>query len=614
MIVALAGHVDHGKTSLVRALTGVETDRLPAEIERGLTIDLGFAYETIEGRRIGFVDVPGHHRFVHNMLAGISPAQTALLVVAADDGVMPQTREHLTILSLLGLTRGLIALTKCDVATDAQQASAREQINALTAGTFLEGIEPVAVASTTGDGIEALRQTLLEIPDSAAAAAERTVRLPVDRAFSRRGSGTIVTGTLRDGTLTVDHPVTVFPSGASGRVRSLHVDGSAAEHAAPGHRCAINIAGIDLDQVGRGSWLTTGAAPGCRQVVLDYTHLAERPLRHWTRVHVYHGTTHSLAAAALLDGGRVESGHRALLQLELDDPVLARYGDRVVLRDHGRELTLGGGRVIDVSNREGRRRAPARLKLLRLRRDEFNPGAQLAAELALGPVEREAFSAAHGLTVEEATALIDDSKALVIGDQLVAEPYLNTQFNAAKTTFDALWQINSTAEPIALERFLPPEPAPLRDAVLKHLLDSEIVARKGSGFVRPATEISLSPEEAKLLDVLRKHLTETPPPSIGDIAKRERLPLNRLRGTLKALAAKKQLVLLENNRALLPEQFQSLGELAIKLGDFTVKEFRDASGLGRNLVIDILEAMDARGFTRRNDNQRTVVQELDRLR
>ncbi|MEE3182313.1 MAG: selenocysteine-specific translation elongation factor, partial [Pseudomonadota bacterium] len=258
MIVTLAGHVDHGKTSIVRALTGTDTDRLAEEKERGLTIDLGFAYSDLGGHRIGFVDVPGHHRFIHNMVAGVASMQHALLVIAADDGVMPQTREHLQILSLLGLKRGTIALSKIDRVSELDVNNRRDEINAFVEGSFLETANIIAVSSEDGQGIDILRDAL------ATAAAEhsskhqlpREFRLAVDRSFSTRGVGTVVTGTVVEGQCAVDDQLVLGADATPVRVRSLHVQNQPAPHAVFGDLTAMNLVGVEAEKVQRGDWIT----------------------------------------------------------------------------------------------------------------------------------------------------------------------------------------------------------------------------------------------------------------------------------------------------------------------------------------------------------------------
>ncbi|MFU8817726.1 MAG: selenocysteine-specific translation elongation factor, partial [Pseudomonadales bacterium] len=298
MIVTLAGHVDHGKTTLVRLLTGTDTDRLAEEKRRGLTIDLGFAYLEHQQQTVGFVDVPGHHRFIHNMVAGVAAGQCALLVIAADDGPMPQSREHLQILQLIGVTQGVIALSKCDRASPERIAEARAEIAELVSGSFLQDAAIVETAAEPASGIDELRRLLLErAAQHHKQAAARPFRMAVDRAFSLKGAGLVVTGTVHCGRLEMDQELHLFPAGAAGRVRGLHVQNHAAQQALPGDRAAVNLAGADLPELARGHWLCAHPDAGHRTLVLDLQVLGDFPrgIRHWTPVHVYHATSHTSA-------------------------------------------------------------------------------------------------------------------------------------------------------------------------------------------------------------------------------------------------------------------------------------------------------------------------------
>ena len=349
MIVTLAGHVDHGKTSLVKALTGIETDVLREERQRGLTIDLGFAYLDDDGTPLGFVDVPGHHRFIHNMVAGVASRQFALLAVAADDGPMPQSREHLQILNLIGLSQGVVALTKCDRASPERIQAAEQEVRALTAGTFLEKADIHRTSARDGLGIDHLRQALrMAHRNERRTALEREFRLAVDRAFSLRGTGLVATGTVHDGQAFRNGELFVFPGGDKARVRGLRVQGRDSDQAAAGDRAALNLAGIELPRIRRGCWLTETPCPERRSFAIELQVLADfpRPVKHWLPVHVYQATAHATARLALLQPGALPPGQRADAELICDQPLCARHGDRLVLRDQSLERTLGGGRVL----------------------------------------------------------------------------------------------------------------------------------------------------------------------------------------------------------------------------------------------------------------------------
>lgn len=628
MIIALAGHVDHGKTALIRALTGVETDRLQQEVERGLTIDLGFAYSEIQGQRVGFVDVPGHHRFVHNMLAGVSVHQCALLVIAADDGVMPQTREHLSIMQLLGLRRGLVVINKVDRVSAERLQAVRTEVAAALTGSFLDGAEVLAVSATAGTGIDTLRQAIarLAAPNSGCASAgatstsEQHCRLPIDRAFSYRGVGTIVTGTLHTGTLSIDQAVTLFPGNRNSRVRSLRTNDQPAEIARAGDRVAVNLAGIEVSDVQRGLWLHGGNATGSTHQVLQLAVLPDfpRPVRHWSRVHVYHGSSHRLAQLALLDQPNIAPGETALAELVCDEPLLSVRGDRLIVRDHGLDQTLGGGGLISNTPASGRRRDRARLAGIKSASATQTPEQAFANGVAEGWLALPEFATLWGLT-DAALRKLTSAPALIKIDQHVAsQTHYDACVHRAGERFEAL--IDS-ADGLLPQAFCATdgatEPTAITDAIIKSLVASKRIALRSGRYYRPDSAPTVSPAEAKLLEQLSRQLQAEPPPSLGDMGKAMGMPADKLRKAVLPLAGKGLLVLFGANRIMLPEQFKHLATLASSLerdsGPFTVKAFRDASGLGRNLVIDVLEHMDAGGYTRRTDNVRSVVGDLSRI-
>jgi selenocysteine-specific elongation factor len=371
LVIGTAGHIDHGKTALVRALTGVDTDRLPAEKQRGITIDLGFASLDLEGRKIALVDVPGHERFIRNMLAGASGLDLALLVVAADDSVMPQTREHLQILQILGLSGGVIALTKVDLVDAAWLALVEDDIRVLVAGTFLESSEIVRTSVYSGQGIEDLKQSLIRLHDQAPARVETGLfRMAIDRSFTLAGRGTIVTGTVASGEVAVGDELEWFPSGRSVKVRGLHRHDRAVDVIGRGARAAINLSGVHHAEVVRGQELTTpGYLVATRILGVEVLTLddAIRPLRHRGRYRIHLGTAEVSATLAFLRPDRAESTALELAQLILAEPVVAVHGQPFVLREESPPSTLGGGRVLHPSARR-RIRPRDRVEIERLAR------------------------------------------------------------------------------------------------------------------------------------------------------------------------------------------------------------------------------------------------------
>jgi selenocysteine-specific elongation factor len=351
-------HIDHGKTSLVRALTGVDTDRLKEEKARGISIDLGFAYlPAPDGSVLGFVDVPGHEKFVHNMLAGATGIDFVLLVIAADDGVMPQTREHLAIVDLLGIDRGLVALTKADLVAPPQLAKVSAEIAQFLQGTSLEGAEIVPVSTVTGDGIDALRDRLFDAARTirARAASER-FRLAVDRSFTLPGAGTVVTGTVLSGAVSTGDRVTVSPSGLAARVRSIHAQNRPTERGLAGQRCALNLTGdgISKEAIERGHVMLDPDlhAPSDR-IDATFRLLATepKPVTQWMPVRLHHAATEVGARIVLLGDAPIPPGGEAPVQLVLEKPIAATAGDRFVLRDTTAQRTIGGGKFLDLRRR-----------------------------------------------------------------------------------------------------------------------------------------------------------------------------------------------------------------------------------------------------------------------
>jgi selenocysteine-specific elongation factor len=360
IVVGTAGHIDHGKTSLVKALTGIDTDRLPEEKARGITIDLGFAFlEEPDGLTIEIVDVPGHERFVRNMLAGVGGIDLAMLVIAADEGVMPQTREHLAICSLLDIRGGLVVLTKVDLVEPDWLELVRDDVGGLVRGTFLEGAPVVAASARSGAGIDAVRQTLRDLAGTVPArASDQLARLPIDRVFTIKGFGTVVTGTLAAGALAVDDRVEIFPRDVQAKIRGLQAHGRPVTRALAGQRTAVNLQGVERAAIERGDVLGLAGTLVASRVVDATVELladAPRPLKTRDRVRFHTGTSEVMARVLLLQGAELASGERTLARLRLESPVVALPGDRFVLRSYSPIATIGGGTLLDLDPPRARR-------------------------------------------------------------------------------------------------------------------------------------------------------------------------------------------------------------------------------------------------------------------
>ncbi|MCL6610944.1 MAG: selenocysteine-specific translation elongation factor [Peptococcaceae bacterium] len=359
LIIGTAGHVDHGKTQLVKALTGIDTDRLKEEKERGISIELGFAFLDLPGgRRAGIVDVPGHERFIKNMLAGAGGMDMVILVVAADEGVMPQTREHLDIIQLLQIRHGAVALTKTDLVDDEWLSMIKEEVREFLKGTVLEGAPVIEVSSVTGKGVQELKDELSRLADKVEQrSAGGPVRLPVDRVFSVTGFGTVVTGTLISGTAAVGDPVEVMPRGLDSRIRNIHVHGKKVEKAEAGQRVAVNITGLEVEQVPRGSVVATPGylKPTYRLDVRLILLRGAKTLKNRARVRIYLGTAEIFGRVRLLDRDELDPGQWAYAQLELEEQAVAVRGDRFVIRSYSPMRTIGGGSIIDTGAGKHRR-------------------------------------------------------------------------------------------------------------------------------------------------------------------------------------------------------------------------------------------------------------------
>ncbi|MFT7772387.1 selenocysteine-specific translation elongation factor [Roseateles sp.] len=603
MIVGTAGHIDHGKTTLVRALTGVDTDRLPEEKARGISIELGYAYLDVPGldERIGFIDVPGHEKLVHTMLAGASGIDLALLLVAADDGVMPQTREHLAVLSLLGLTRCVVAVTKIDRAEPGRVESLQGEVRALLAGTGLKGAPVLAVSAQTGQGVPALRELLFEAARDTRPRATRhlAARLAVDRAFSLEGVGTVVTGTLHAGEIAVGDEL--FIQGQRARVRSLHAQNRAVERAQAGQRCAVALAGLTREQAPRGQWLTAPAAALATDrfdARLTLWPGEVRPLRSGARVHLHLGAQSVTASVAVLDAGdAIEPGASARVQLVCHAPVGAWRGDRLVLRDAGATRTLAGGVVLDPFAPTRYRRTPERL-------------AELAAcELPTPARRRERLLALSSLGLDltrfaQAEGMAEPLDGWALGDEACAA--LTVKLLAALADFHAGSPDELGPDAARLRRLVAPRIAePLWRQLLAEQRAAGRIAVRGAFVHLPEHGVQLSAAEQRIAQKVAPRLGAAGAEGAWarDLAKdcAEAEPL--MRATLARLAQQGELHQVVKDLYCDTATMARLAAVARALGDtygkVTAAAFRDATGLGRKRAIQHLEHFDRVGLLRR---------------
>jgi len=621
MIVGTAGHIDHGKTTLTRALTGVDTDRLKEEKARGISIELGYAYLPLPGGgTLGIIDVPGHEKFIRTMASGVSGIDLALLVVAADDGVMPQTREHLAILELLGVRRAVVALTKCDRVDAARLREVEAQVRALVAATPMREAPAFHTRATEpGDaGVAALLSYLGELEAGASDRDDaRLFRLGVDRVFTLSGQGTVVTGTALAGRVAVGDSVVIAPGERTARVRAIHAQNRPAEAGHAGQRLALNLAGVAKDEIERGNWVVApGMAAVSERIDVDLTLLPEATaLKAWTPVHVLLGAAHRLAHLVPLLDDTAQANAHTRAQLVFDQPLHAVPGDRFVLRNAQATQTIGGGIVLDPFGAARKRRSPGRLAwldaLARFVEDgdaggllDASPGGLAGSELARltqRPVD--------------VLALEPDTLRLPLpgGDQLLVAARmlaaLEQRVLAALAAFHARQPDDAGPETWRLKRIAAPElPDALWSGVIARLLQDKRVARTNRSLHLPGHSVSLSADEealaARLLPALLAGRYD--PPWVRDLAKQFGLAEETVRALLRKLARAGQLSQVVPDLFYHTAPLAEMARIVAELPDTQAASFRDATGLGRKRAIQLLEFFDRVGYTRRVRNSHVL--------
>jgi selenocysteine-specific elongation factor len=607
MILGTAGHIDHGKTSLVRALTGVDTDRLPEEKRRGITIDLGFAPLQLDGiGTLGVVDVPGHEAFVRTMVAGATGIDLALLVVAADEGVMPQTREHLAILRLLGVRAGVVALTKADLVDDEWLALVRDDVVAAVADGPLADAPIVAVSSVTGEGVEALR-------DALAAAARRVpgrstadlFRMPIDRAFTIRGTGTGVTGTVWSGTLRRDATLRLFPSGDAVRVRGLQAHGHAVERIHAGERAAIALAGVELSRVGRGAVLVAGDAWRPSTVLRADVALLDdvaRPVGPRNQLRLHLGTS-EVGARLVATGGALAPGEHRPARIVVDEPVVARTGDRFVLRGGSPLGTVGGGVVTDPL-------APQRARAWAQRADSVADALdQFLRESALTGLDVAELPVRLGVGDKELADLLTASDAWRVADRLYAPSARAQVVERIRFTL-AEYHAAHPLDPGAPRQWLRTRirvAEAVVDAVLEELVSAgELVLEQGDVRLAGFTT-RLSEKQRALADQIVARLTAAgaEPPSVEELAASLGASSADVASVTRLLARQGELVAVEPNRYFMRStvtQLVTRVQGGMSEGEtYGPAELREFVGLSRKFLIPFLEFCDREGYTVRND-------------
>lgn len=624
MIVGTAGHIDHGKTTLVKALTGVDADRLKEEKARGITLDLGYAYTPLpDGEVLGFIDVPGHEKLVHNMLAGATGIDFVLLVVAADDGTMPQTREHLAILDLLGLSRGAVALTKIDCVPEERVAQAQAEVESLLQGTALEGSPIFPLSAVSGAGVEPLRHYLEQAASVLPTRHESgrpeagNFRLAVDRCFTLAGTGTVVTGTVFSGTVRVGDQLLLSPAGIAVRVRGIHAQNRQSEIGKTGQRCALNLTGTDFDKqdVRRGDWVLAEPAHGPTQRLDVRLHLlagADKPLRHWSPVHFHLGAVDVMARVALLEHDVLEPGASGLAQIVLDRTIGALHGDRFIIRDQSALRTVGGGKVLDPFPPERKRRTLERLAVLAaLERTTVKEVLQGMLEATPTGIDLHRFALCCNLSPVELEALCRDVTLVVV--ERTAFPihvWESLQQAVLERLAEEHRQSPDTLGPTANQLRMLVAPR-LARVIFASLLgtsrDEGRIIQSGPWLHLPEHRITLSPSDQIVWHKVAPLLLDQPfqPPRVRDLANTLQVDEARMRLLLQQLAAMGEVYRVAHDHYFMPQAVEQLAAIAREIADdqpdgkITAALFRDRIGTGRKLAIQILEFFDASAITRR---------------
>jgi len=643
LVLGTAGHIDHGKSSLVQALTGTDPDRLKEEKARGITIDLGFAHYTDGDLNVAFVDVPGHERFVRNMLAGAGGFDAVLLVVAADESVMPQTREHFAICRMLGLSRGVIALTKSDLADADMLAVAESDVRGMIAGSFLEGAEIVAVSSRTGEGLDALRAAIARLAASGARRpAVGPVRLPIDRAFSVKGFGTVVTGTLISGTIEDGGEYALLPAGRMVRVRGLQSHGSAQPRVEAGNRLAVNLGGIEVGDIQRGDTLASLAAfTVSRRFDALVENDSPHPIRNGARVRIYQGTSETLGritlgpeySSRLIFPGwaetavpnrekstgknipsELEPGARAFARVRLESPAVLTRGDRFVIRSYSPLVTLGGGVILDPDPRRAPVRSPkAGERFEKLHRDSATAVVAMVEEAGVRGLNVEELTSRAGLTHDrvQAIALAAEQSIVRLGDRVIdvsiAKQLETRVLDVLRRQHESAPLSEGLPREELRERALPGVPHDIAAAVLARLdRNGRITGRERLALA--GHKLSMTPEEARITAAMldRVRAAGYQAPDAQELAASIGAGVDVVQKMGALLVRQKQLVRLDT---LLyhPETLEALKADVRTLESLDVGVFKTRYGVTRKFAIPLLEYLDRERITRRAGDKRIVV-------
>lgn len=628
IILGTAGHIDHGKTSLVKALTGIETDRLKEEKERGITIELGFAYLDLpNGQRLGIIDVPGHERFIKNMVAGASTIDLVALIIAADEGVMPQTREHLDICSLLGIKKGLVALTKIDMVEEDWLDLVQEDIKEFLKGTFLEGVPIVPVSSSTGQGIPELIKVLERLSTEVEERSSTGIfRLPVDRVFTMRGFGTVITGTAVSGSLSVGDQVTLYPQEIQAKVRGIQVHNQDTEQVRAGLRTAINLQGIEKATVNRGDVVATplGLHP---TLLLDLQirllKSAQRPLKHRSQIRFHSGTSEILGRILLLEGEEIKPGETGFGQLRLTERVAVLPGDLAVIRSYSPVQTIGGAEVLNVIPAKHKRLNPEvieQLRVLKSGSDAEKTALQILLAGANG-VSRQKLGQVLPLPPKKLDDLLKEllsQKVLTQWDKenkiIIHQQELAKLSKAVEQELGGYHRLNPL-KPGLLKEELKSRLPQIREAKLFNFLlnqsaDQKILIQEKELVRLLGHKVQLKEDQQAVRDTLEKVYLKSglQPPYFKELI--EQFPKGQPREVLELMVKEGKLVKVKEDLYFHKQAIEGLKKRLIQWlkekGEITTPEFKDLTQTSRKYTIPLLEYFDAMQVTMRVEDKRLL--------
>lgn len=623
IIIGTAGHVDHGKTALIKALTGIETDRIKEEKKRGITIELGFAYLDLpDGEKAGIIDVPGHEKFVKNMLAGAGGIDLALLVVAADEGFMPQTREHLGILSLLNISEGIIVVTKKDMVDEDWLEIVCDEVRQEVQGTFLENAQIIPVSSYTGEGIEQLRQAIFTMIDQKTQIKNLDVpfRIPVDRIFSVEGFGTVITGTLIEGTMKVGDPVTVYPSRIESRIRNLQVHSQDVQEAYAGQRVAVNLAGLKKTDLNKGDVIAVPDSMHTTMMIdihLTVLKDCDREIRNATRLHLYHGARDILCKIVLLDRDSVGAGESCYAQLRLEEEIAVKTGDRFVLRFYSPVETIGGGVILDSNPFKHKRNDAAVLESLKLK-EGGSDREKISAALRDYSARFETLDFLQiqtGIPKEQfdqqINKLIKDKVAFRVSDNVVIHTdYLNRLKDSAVKLLESYHKENPLREGMKKDEFrnklIRYEDISVVDKITDSLVNRKVLKYVNNCVALADFEVQQDNNQQEIENAfLQGGFSPESPDQIA-----ARFPkVKNFKQVLESLVNTGKLVRVEEKILLHADYYNKALTLAKEHvdqnGQITLAEMRDLMGASRKFAVAVLEYWDKRGITKKVGDART---------